>query len=225
MESRLNNYIKIFSIIFTGILSVGVAIPCYGYDNNEVKVSIKRDVKEITLIAGIDYRHDGSQLFRRHYDAGAKFPLSFLGDGWSFAAHYRNVYTKSDDGTWDLEKRPYGQLQKTFRTSATEWFPDLKWGIRTRQEFRFKENREDTTRNRSRIEIKSGKAYLKVKPFISNEFFFDFDEGKYNKNRTILGIGLPKFKGATSSIYFKFVTEIEDGDDDHTSSLVFKVGF
>ncbi len=81
------------------------------------------------------------------------------------------------------------------------------------------------TRNRSRIKIKSGRKFLKVKPFISNEFFYDFDKGEYNKNRVNVGVDLPEINKITSSIYYKLTADLDDDEWINTSSLVLKIGF
>lgn len=225
MELKLNNSTKRLLVALTGFIFFTISIPCFAYENNEFKISLKRKVwKDLSLSGEIDFRHDGSQFFRRHFDFGLGLPLIFLGKGWTFEAHFRPVYTKSKNGNWKIEKRPYGQIIKTFRTPAMKWFPELKWALRTRQEYRVREG-DDSTRNRSRIKIKLGKETLKVKPFFSNEFFYDFSIGKYNKNRAIFGIELPEVKKVKSSLYYKLVTDIEEGPNNLTSSLVLKLAF
>jgi len=222
---KLNRFVRKISIIFVGVLSVGISKPCHGFDNYDGKISISRNVKEVVLSAETDYRHDGDDIFHRHYDVGANVSLPFFGEGWSVRINFRSVYKKSDEGNWELEKRPHGQIQKIFKTSATKWFPEIKWGIRTRQEGRFKENDTHVTRNRSRIKIKSGRKFLKVKPFISNEFFYDFDKGEYNKNRLNVGVDLPEINKIASSIYYKLTADLDDDEWVNTSSLVLKIGF
>ncbi len=222
---KLNSFVKKLAIILIGFFFTSISTPCYGFDNTEGKISIKGKVKEATLSAGTDYRHDGTDIFHRHYDVGAGFSLPFFGEGWSVRVNYRSVYKKSDEGNWELEKRPHGQIQKIFKTSAIKWLPEIKWGIRTRQEGRFKENGTHVTRNRSRIKIKSGRKFLKVKPFISNEFFYDFDKGEYNKNRVNVGVDLPEINKTTSSIYYKLTADLDDDEWVNTSSVVLKIGF
>jgi hypothetical protein len=219
MGLRLNNYIKTFSILFIGIFSISFSVPSYGFEHNE-KISIKHNIEGVAFSAGIDYRFYGDDIFRRHYDMGAGFPLKFLGDGWSGGVNYRLVYKESnDEESWDLEKRPHAHIKKSFKTS------EFKWQIRSRQEFRISETGDYTTRNRIRIRVKSDREVFKVKPFFSNEFFYDFDVGKYNKNRINMGVDLPEFYETKSSLYCKLTTDFDDDETAHTPSLVFKVAF
>ena len=65
-------------------------------------------------------------------------------------------------------------------------------------------------RNRIRIKMRSNKELLKIKPFISNEFFYDLDENKYDKNWFAIGGEFLKTKFAKYSIYYKYVTKLQD---------------
>ena len=49
-------------------------------------------------------------------------------------------------------------------------------GIRTRQEFRYKPSDKKSKRNRISVLLKSRRSIFGFKPFISNEFFYDFAE-------------------------------------------------
>lgn len=195
----------------------------YGFTHNE-KLVVERDIRNITFSAEVDHRYEGDDIFYRHYDAGVEIPLSFMGEGWSTAANYRSVYNKSD-GKWNLEKRPHMQIQKTFNTSESGWLPELKWGIRTRQEYRIRENGNHTSRNRSRVTVKSNKEFFNVKPFISNEVFYDFDEKAYSTYRVDIGAELPQAKGMKPSLYYKLMLDRNDQKWAPTSSIVFKLVF
>jgi hypothetical protein len=224
MKLEFNYYLKKILILFIGIFFVGISIPCYGFEHNE-KISIKRNVQQVAFSSEIDYRYDGDNNFRRHYDIGVRVPLSFLGHGWSAGTNFRMIYKKTRDGDWNLEKRPHGTIQKTFKTPALKWLPELKWTLRSRQEYRIKENGSYTTSNRIRYKVKSEKEYFKVKPFFGHEIFYDFDLKDFSKNRITLGIQLPEIKGTTPSIYYRFVTDLDDEPVHTLSSLVFKLGF
>ncbi|MCH2038119.1 MAG: DUF2490 domain-containing protein, partial [Rickettsiales bacterium] len=141
--------------------------------NHYETLSISRPIwNDLSISGEIDHRFDGRRLTRRHFDVGLRHPIPFLGDGWSFRAHYRNVYWFKCGDTL-LEKRPYAQIQKTFKTAENGAIPELKWGIRTRQEYRIRDNGNHTARNRSRIKVESQKTILDAKPFIASELFYD----------------------------------------------------
>ena len=56
-----------------------------------------------------------------------------------------------------------------------------------------------------------------MQPFVSNEFFYDLDEEKYNRNRLDVGVDFTKTKYGRFSIYYRHATELQD-DDEWTAS-------
>ena len=64
-----------------------------------------------------------------------------------------------------------------------------------------------------------------MKPFISNEFFYDMDGNRYNKNWLAAGVSLPKTKIGKLSVYYKHVTDYEEPEEVWQSSysIVFKL--
>lgn len=214
-------HIKLFILC---IISFFLTLEAQAFTHNE-KLKISRNLTDNLKISGeIDHRFDGNDLFYRHFDVGLSYPIKLLGDGWSFRVHHRNIYRFNDSDT-SLEKRPYAQIQKTFTTLKYGVVPELKWGIRTRQEYRIRNNGNHTARNRSRIRMQMQQPLLKVKPFISNEIFYDMDAKEFTQNRIDIGFDLPKLKGTKTSLYYKLVTEIDSGTPEHTSSLVVSFAF
>ena len=57
--------------------------------------------------------------------------------------------------------------------------------------------------------LKSNKQVFKLKPFIANEFFYDFDSDKYNKNWLSVGFDFPKTKFGKFSTYYRHMTDLE----------------
>ena len=210
--------IKAIRLLCCLIYTILLYQPAYAIQHNE-KFAIKEDFDRITLSAEADYRFDNSSLFRQHYDIGTRIPITLLGDDGSIAFHYRSVYKNSDDEGWELEKRPYIQLQKIFKTD------EFKLGLRTRQEYRIRNSGNHTARNRSRVKIQSKQKFFNTKPFISNEFFYDFDKNKYNKNRIDVGMNFSLDDDIKSSIYYKLILDKEENNWQPTSSIVFKLQF
>lgn len=191
----------------------------------ELKMSVKQDFNDMALLAAVDFRQDEGHLFRKHYDIGARLPIPELGKGWSVGFHYRFVYTPASEGGWNLEKRPYAQLQKKFNTPALAWFPELKWGVRTRQEFRLRQQKQNSQRNRVKITAKSTRAFFNARPFIGNEYYYDFLKDEVTKVSLELGMELAKIKGIKPSLYYKHTSTYKDEDRVTYSGVVLKLAF
>jgi hypothetical protein len=172
---------------------------------NSGKLVLRKKFKDFSTSFETDYRRNESYLKYRHYDLGVKIPFW---QSWATAINYRSVYEfNSDKNKWELEKRPHISLYKTFKTDL------VKIQLKTRQEYRYKTNDTQSARNRVRIIAKSTKEIFKLKPFIGNEFFYDMDKEKYNKNWLFGGVDFPKNKLGNFSLYYKHATELDDNDD------------
>ena len=169
------------------------------------KLQFDKKFNNLEYSATIDYRYEDSDLNTRIYDFGIEKSLK---NNWSTALHYRSFY-KYLDKEWKLEKRPHYNIKKTFKLET------LKISIRNRIEYRIK-GLDNTFRDRLRVSIGSNKEFLKIKPFISNEFFYDFKDNRYNKNWFSVGFQAANSKYGKPSIYYKYVTDIND--DNSTKS-------
>jgi hypothetical protein len=190
------------------------------------KVQYSPEIKNgFKIYSDIEYRYNGDDIEYRHYDGGIRFPIKYFGEGWQGGAQFRAIYTKSDDGSWDLEKRPHFQLQKAIETAEYNFIPELTWKFRTRHEYRVRESGNDTARNRLKISVKSNEEYYGLKPFISDEIFYDFDKKDWIRNRMQVGVDLPKFKKVSSSVAYRLEANLVDDDWDYTSSVNFAIKF
>jgi len=191
----------------------------------ELKLSLKGDLAGTELKAEVDFRREAGHLFRRHYDVGVRIPLSELAKGLSLGLNYRLVYTPADNGGWNLEKRPHMQLQKTFDTAATAWFPALRWGLRSRHEFRFRQQKEDSQRNRIRLKVQSKRAFYTVRPFAANEYYYDFRKDELSKIKAELGLSFNKVYGLKPSLSYKYTSTHKQGEWQSYSALALKLAF
>lgn len=112
-------------------------------------------------------------------------------------AHYRHIFTKKNNG-WEMEYRPNIDLilihsVKNFNLSN-----------RSRIELRIKD-KDESFRYRNKTSCKLPEiTLLNVCPYIAEEFFYDFQANKINKNRIYAGIEFPlvkKFAGVVSYIF------------------------
>ena len=149
----------------------------------------------------VDYRKNKNNLYHRHYDFSIKIPLKY---DLKLSINYRSIHKfRSNNKKWEAEKRPHIALEKSFDTIYTKlWF-------RTRQEYRYKYDNTEQARNRIRVKIRSTQNICKIKPFISNEFFYDLDENKYDKNWLAIGADYSKTKFAKYSMYYKYVNKLQ----------------
>jgi len=194
-------------------------------DGQEIKLNVKHSFNSTTFRGEVDFRQEEGNLFRKHYDAGIRLPIPLWGDGWSLGLHYRVVFTSAENGGWDLEKRPYTQLQKTFKTSENAWSPNLKWAIRTRQESRFRQNKGNSHRNRVRLYVKSLTPFFGAQPFIANEYYYDFRKDEVTKVRLDVGFEFPKIAGMKPSLYYKHTNTYKKKDWLPYSAIVLKLSF
>jgi hypothetical protein len=190
-------------------------MPTHSYSKeNSGKLIFRKEFDNFTTSFESDYRYNESGLSHRHYDIGIKLP--FL-DSWSTSINYRSVYQyKGDKNKWELEKRPHISLQKVIESEF------IKFEFRTRQEYRYRSNKNESARNRFRIMIKSNKAVFQLKPFIGNEAFYDMSKERYNKNWLVIGVAFPKNKFGNYSIYYKYVSDLDKKNWTHDYSIVIK---
>lgn len=170
------------------------------------KLIIRKDYKNFTILGDVDYRNssdDDKDLYHRHYDLGIRVPVS---KSWSASFKYRNVYRK-DEGEWDLfEQRPQLQLDNSINV------PFAKIRTRVREEYRIKDG-DDSFRTRLRFGVGMKKDLLKSKLFFRNEFFYDHEIDRYNRNRMDFGAEFPTIKRHfTPEIIYRVDNVYDEGE-------------
>lgn len=103
----------------------------------------------------------------------------------SIAPTYIYKYAEQFPGRKDLEHRA------RFDTTLSFSFKELSIKDRNRFEYRFRHSSRDTVRYRNRLTLKhpvkkDGKTIFS--PFVANEVFYDFREGRFFRNELSLGI-------------------------------------
>lgn len=175
----------------------------YAFDYNQkflLQKELSGSLNNWAITTDIDYRKKEDELNYRHYDAGLK--RSFK-DNWSISLKYRHVY-KKDDSQWDLaEQRPQIQISKSIYTNFVKLFSRL------RQEYRILDG-DDLMRTRFRLRLQSNEEIWGLTPFISNEFFYDIEISRYNKNFTDFGINFPKIARLRSSISYRYIKSYDE---------------
>ena len=196
------NKIFIFALFLSNVFSQKLP-------NHSEKILIKRN----TLSIDFDWRSNESGFYYQHYDFAKR--IKFNND-WSTFFNYRIIGRVQDGSLSWVENRPHISIQKNISNEA------IKWTLRSRQEFRFRKEKDLILRNRFRLMVKSNKHIVKIKPYIGNEFFYDIEKNKYNKNWLVLGFDLTKSQYAPT-VYYKYISDLIDGKWISSYTLVFRI--
>ena len=186
-----------------------------GQINHQEKLVIKRKLGQSTVTFDFDIRTNETGFFHKHLDVGFHYPIK---PTWKVGLKYRAQY-RFNDGEWDLEKRPQAELIKSIER------PNAKWQLRTRMDYRIRNEKNDEMRSRSRIQWKLPKSFtrFKITPFFNNEFLFAVETWKYNQNRFSIGFDLPKSKIGKPTIFYKNFQTLKDGEWVSSYILVIKM--
>ena len=131
-------------------------------------------------------------------------------------AEEETLRVKDGNLIWN-ERRPHVSLQKRLNKK------NIRWTLRTRQELRLRDDKDPITRNRFRIFANSNKIIGKFRPYLGNEFFFDFEKKSYNKNWLVFGFDLTESNQYAPTIYYKYISDLVNGKWTSTYTLIFKV--
>jgi len=178
--------------------------------NHSEKILIKRN----TISIDFDWRSNESGFYYQHYDFAKGIKLD---NDWSASFSYRIIGKVQDGGLSWLENRPHISIKKTIPSEK------IKWILKSKQEFRFRKEKDLIMRNRFHLMLKSNKQIVKIKPYVGNEFFYDLEKNKYNKNWLVLGFDLTSSNQYAPTVYYKFISDLIDGKWISTYTLVFKI--
>ena len=191
----------------------------------ELGIAYKHKTNNLTVVTNVDFRQKNGHLFRKHFDLGLQSPIPYLDKSWLVGAHYRYVYTPANHSGWNLEKRPYLQLQKKFASPAILFIPALNWKIRNRQEFRFRQQKNDSKRHRLKVTVKSKNSFLNSHPFIAKEYYYDFLKDEITKSSFELGFQFPKINNIKTKLYYKYTSTYKKAHWQPYSAVVLKLFF
>lgn len=167
----------------------------FQYWNNEsVSVKIKKDWK-MSLSEEFRFGDNSSEFYYQHSDIGIAY--SVLAEWLDLGINYRHIYEKNK-GNWLLENRPH--FNATFKCS----FFDLDFSNRSLFEYRIREKKDDFWRYRNKVTVKLPLKLtrFKIQPYTADEAFFDFDRGRFCRNRVYLGVKIEFFKIFQGDIYY-----------------------
>jgi hypothetical protein len=190
------------SSIYSSYASGGGDFEYWNNESMEFKIS-----KNLAVKTEEEFRFkDNASVFYHNYtDAGLDYAFN---KHLNMGINYRHINEKRGKKDWDPEYRPHFN-----GTIKTEW-RDFKLKNRARFEWRIREDRDTAWRWRDSVSVEFP---LKLKPFdiqpyVSDELFFDFDEGRFTKNRVYMGLKT-KFLENLSGETFYMLQSSETGDN------------
>lgn len=138
---------------------------------------------------------DAKDFYYQHSDLG--FIYSGFAQWLDLGANYRHIYEKNK-GKWFLENQPH--LNATLKWKFDEW----SLSNRSRFEYRNRQGREDFWRYRDKFTVKIPFKFTKfeIHPYVADEFFYDFDVERVNKNRFFGGFESKLTKNIKADIYY-----------------------
>ena len=180
------------------LLFVLVSSNAWGYEDGDFQIwnTDTEDVcvaKNTHLNAEQEFRWGGnaSQLFYHHYEAGMSYDL----EKWlSIGGGYRQVYQLSKN-IFRVENEPY----ITF--SLKNKFYGFDIDDRSRFEYRHFDYQQDTGRYRNKVTVVAPYEVLRMKPFVSDELFFDYNSG-FDQNRFSVGVCVNVNQHLTPEVYY-----------------------
>ena len=179
------------------------------------------DSVSANFTAAQKWTDDMSELSYWHTDLGFTFKTRFE-KLLSIGLNYRQVYTLGSDGDWAQEKRPHFSLYTTL--PAYQGFT-LK--NRFRMEYRDTVSYNDwRLREMVTIVLPYEFTQAKIKPYIANEIFYDFNASSLNMNRLYVGASIGKIYNnikAKVEYFWEAKKKSNNWNDGHVLHLVFTI--
>jgi len=154
----------------------------YGYWGSYHIVAPVTSKVDITLHPELRLDQDFDRFHYFYLQSGAVWHVH---PNLDLAMNLAFIRTKNSRDVFTTEYREQPEIIPKWKLAG---FP-MVW--RNRFEFRHRNHASD--RYRTRLTVSAPRAYtpIKITPFISEEFFYDWGLGKYNQNRVTAGIRLP----------------------------------
>lgn len=176
--------------------------------------SVKKKLNEtvnLIWLPSLRLKDDVSEVFYWESNQGLLFNIN---EHLDIATQYRFNTTQKTNGDWIKEHRV--ELEPTVKWKMG----DFQFSDRNRIAYRIVDGKEKW---RYRNRIKLGKTVsmknIEITPFASNEFFYDFDQNKYNQNRAAAGFSKKITKNAGLEIYYMYQS-IKSGENWHGVNII-----
>lgn len=176
--------------------------------NDTYTLSVESDFRSFNL---------GEQLKYYHGDIGISFPLIA---NFRLSVNFREVFEWKSE-TWKQEHRPHGTLSTKMK------FRTLGISVRSRFEYRMKQDKNPVIRNRNMIAAKFDKGFtlLKLVPYIADEIFYDFEESELNRNRFYVGFEIKSISFMKATVYYLQQNDLKENEWKPTNIVGMKFSF
>ncbi|MFH0877741.1 MAG: DUF2490 domain-containing protein [Candidatus Omnitrophota bacterium] len=150
---------------------------------------------KLTLENEMYFQDDCSDFYYQHTDLGVVY--SGLAKWLDLGLNYRHVLSESKSN-WNREERPHMNA-----TVKWKWL-DSAFSNRSRFEYRIKEDADDFWRYRNNTTVRLPWKWTRrqIQPFLSDEFFVDFDKKELNENRLSGGVSLRISEHVSAEVYY-----------------------
>ncbi len=193
-------------LIITGIV-IFLFSRAYAYDDGDFQIwntdveefALKKDLK-LAFEQEFRWANNASEFYYQHYDAGLIYAIN---KSWSIGGGYRQIYSRTASAPWLSEADPYA-----FFTYFLD-FLGFKFDDRSRFEYQYFRNKEDTGRYRNKLTIKPSwkLTKLEIQPFVSNEVFIMMGNGLgFNQNRLTGGFSFSPLKNLKAELYYMLLS-------------------
>ncbi|UCC21997.1 MAG: DUF2490 domain-containing protein [Planctomycetota bacterium] len=218
--------LKIRVCLLAGLICVGLlAKPALASDKSGFQywstAGFDFDIdKEWTVTFEEQFRFgdEGGNLYHHHSDIGLVY--KGVADWIDVGANFKKVY-EDTGGTWQEENRPH--LNVTLKGKLG----DIAVSTRSRFEYRDREEKEDIWRYRNKVTFKlpCELTELKLKPYLADEVFINFNEEGYVRNRFYLGVPFNITKNVKADIYYVWQSSRASPGRDDIHALGTKLTF
>ena len=154
--------------------------------SNDSKVNLEQEFR---------FGDNAGNPYYNHTDIGISY--SGLYDWLVLGLNYRHVNEEKSSG-WKVENRPH--LNATVKFELAE----LNFSNRGRLEYRNKEDADNYFRYRNKFAVKFPFKLtdFAIQPYVADEWFYDFDSKRLNRNRFYSGIIFKLLDNLSGEVYY-----------------------
>ena len=200
--------------------------PCHAMESSDVqyRTSTKFSVDlgnlwKAVFIEDVRFETEDGDFVYHHSDLA--FVYSGFADWLDVGFNFRLISKKDSPGKWEQERRPHLNL------TIKDEFRGIKFSTRSRFEFRDRYKSKDMWRYRNKFTFKLPweLTALRLKPYLADEVFINFNREGYVSNRVYSGLTFDVAKDVKADIYCFWQSSRADPGRDDTYAIGAKLGF
>ena len=188
-------------LVSIGLFLLQLTGDIFAYDDGDWQYwnteSIEGNISDrwkIKLEEEFRFGDSAGEFYYQHSDLGLNYKYS---KWFKLGLNYRQIYGKKK-GDWEEENRPH-------INGTVEWtWADFTFTDNNRLEYRVREDKDDYLRYRNKLTVKIPFKWTKfdIQPYVADEVFMDFDEGRFNRNRLYIGAGGKLTKHLKADVFY-----------------------